>query len=92
MPAIAPSHEYGLPSWPRATSTRNATMIARDDQLAGWNPPGSLRFQYSFLFQVRAITEFQRDIGPTVYYHLYNPWRLPYRITRPRVRRTGTMR
>jgi hypothetical protein len=27
--------------------------------------------------QVRAITEFQHDIGPTVYYHLYNPWRLP---------------
>lgn len=37
--------------------------------------------------QVRAITEFQRDIGPTVYYHLYNPWRLPYRITVPTDRR-----
>jgi hypothetical protein len=37
--------------------------------------------------QVRAITEFQRDIGPTVYYHFYNPWRLPYRITVPTDRR-----
>src|SRR5262245_44492446 len=28
IPPIAPSHEYGAPSSPRATSTRNATMIA----------------------------------------------------------------
>lgn len=33
--------------------------------------------------QVSAIDDFERQIALRVYYQLYNPWRLPYRITVP---------